>query len=65
VTVKKRLIEIVNNFLVPIREKRKEFEAKPGTIKQILVSGIERTQKEAKETLRSTREAMHFNYKSY
>lgn len=62
VALKKRSIEIINNFLAPIRERRKEFESKPGIIRQILASGIEKTQKEAKETLGLVREAMHVDY---
>jgi len=63
VQVKKRLIEILNNFLKPIREKRKEFEFKPKLIREILLSGIEVTKKEAQETLKLVREAMHLGYK--
>lgn len=63
VVVKKRLIEILNNFLDPIRKKRKEFESKPELVKEIIESGIENTSKEAKETLKLVREAMNFDYK--
>jgi len=63
VQVKKRLIEILNDFLKPIREKRKEFESKPKLIREILLSGIEVARKEAKETLKLVREAMHLDYK--
>ena len=64
VQVKRRLIEILNNFLKPIREKRREFECKPRIIREILLSGIEVARKEAKETLKLVREAMHLNYKN-
>jgi len=63
VAVKKRLIEIINSFLAPIREKRKELENKPNLIKNVLEEGIEKTKKEAQITLQSVREAMHFNYR--
>jgi len=62
VTVKKRLIEILNTFLTPIREKRRELEARPKLIEEILKEGIEKTRRETKETLRLVREVMHFDY---
>ncbi len=63
VAVKKRLIEILETFLTPIRERRKEFEIKPKLISEILVEGIARTKKEAVDTLMHVREAMHVDYK--
>lgn len=63
VAVKKRLIEVLNNFLDPIRQRRREFESKPEVIRQALISGTERAQKEATETLKLVREAMHFGYR--
>lgn len=65
VVVKKRLIEILNAFLSPIREKRKELGANPKIVKEVLVDGIDKTRKEAKETLKLVREAMHFDYRSF
>jgi len=53
VTVKRRLIEVLNKFLDPIRERRREFESKPKVIKEAIISGTERAQKEGKETLKS------------
>jgi len=64
VVLKKRLIEILNDFLNPIREKRRRFESEPKLIKEILAPGTERTLNEAKETLRLVRRAMHLNYKN-
>lgn len=65
VVVKKRLTEILNAFLSPIREKRRELEANPKIVKEVLTEGIDRTRKEAKETLRLVREAMHLDYGSF
>lgn len=62
VEVKKRLIEILNDFLNPIREKRKELEANPKLVEEVLTDGIEKTRREAKETLRLARKAMHLDY---
>jgi len=62
VACKKNAAAVINAFLDPIREKRAEFEAKPRIIKNALRTGIERTLKESRETMRLVREAMHFNY---
>lgn len=63
VVCKKRLAEVINKFLEPIREKRRCYEERDDFIKEILRSGNERTRNEAKETIRLVREAMHFDYK--
>lgn len=60
---KKILAEVLNNFLDPIRKKRKDFEANPKLIEEILISGIERTRKEAKKTMKLVKEAMNLDYK--
>ncbi len=65
VAVKKILINVLNEFLAPIREKRKEFESKPNIIKEVLAAGIEATKKEARETLKLVHEAMNFDYKEF
>jgi len=63
VEVKKRLVQILNEFLTPIREKRQHFEARPKLVGEILKTGIDETRQEAKETLSLVRKAMHFDYK--
>lgn len=60
---KKRLAKKLNDFLSPIREKRKEFEAKPQVLKDALHAGIDRTRQESVETMKVVKEAMHFSYK--
>lgn len=62
VAVKQRLIEILNKFLDPIRERRREFESNPGIVRKAIISGTHRTQEEAAETLKLVRNAMHFDY---
>jgi len=63
VACKKRLIEVLNAFLDPIREKRKFYEGRDDLIREILSTGNERAKKEGEETLRLVKEAMHFDYK--
>ncbi len=65
VEVKKRLIEILNDFLTPIRGKRRELEANPKLIGEVLTDGIEKTREEAKKTMRLAREAMYLDYGSF
>lgn len=65
VEVKQRLIEILNAFLTPIRERRRELETNPKLVGEVLASGIKKTRKEAKETLKLVREAMHLDYRSF
>ncbi|GAA4686436.1 tryptophan--tRNA ligase [Nocardioides nanhaiensis] len=58
VEVKQSLIEALERFLAPIRERRAEFESRPGYVEQLIVEGTERTRHEAELTLREVRKAM-------
>ncbi len=49
---------MLNEFLEPIRQKRKKFEKKPKLIKEILEEGEVKTQKKVRETLELVKEAM-------
>lgn len=63
VACKEILMETINSFLEPVREKRAFFEARPLIIKEAVREGNERVLREGKETIRLVREAMHFDYK--
>lgn len=63
VEVKKRLIEIINEFLAPIRERRQKFESDPNIVNKILAHGNQKTIAEAKTTLAAAKEAMNLDYK--
>lgn len=58
VEVKRYLSEVLNEFLDPIRKKRKEYEKDPSIVKQILAEGRKKTQKQAKATLQVVKKAM-------
>ena len=58
VEVKKRLAAALNLFLQPIRERRKDAEQNPAKLDDILRSGSQRAQQEARETLRLAKQAM-------
>lgn len=62
VTVKRRLIKTLNEFLEPIRERRSQYERNPGLIDDIIIEGSRRARKEAQETLELARDAMGINY---
>ncbi len=62
VEVKTRLLEVLEEFLVPIRERRAELAAKPRLVDELLAAGSERGRREATETLREVRQAMKLDY---
>jgi tryptophanyl-tRNA synthetase len=55
---KKDLAEILARSLQPIRDRRRELEAKPEWVREALRSGEERARAVAVETMRQVREAM-------
>lgn len=62
VEVKRKLAAALNRFLDPIRERRAQFEAKPGLVDEIILAGTARARAEAQETLRLAKEAMRLPY---
>lgn len=61
-TVKKYLIEVLEAFLGPIRERRHVYRNDPAQVFQILEEGTEKANEFAQETLRLVKEAMQINY---
>lgn len=62
VAVKKRLIEVLENFLKPIRKKRAEFAKNPEAVMKILEEGTKKAKITASQTLREVRCAMKLDY---
>ena len=58
VEVKDKLIIALNEFLDPIRERRKAFEAEKGLIEEIIYDGTERMNEVSQATLKEMRTAM-------
>ncbi|NOZ64188.1 MAG: tryptophan--tRNA ligase [Caldiserica bacterium] len=58
VEVKRKLARAINEFLAPIRKKRKEFSRDQGIIEEILKEGREKVRREAVTTLTRVKEAM-------
>lgn len=61
-TVKKLLCNVLEEILVPIRERRKEFEQDIPKVYEILKDGSERAREVAARTLEEVRAAMKINY---
>ncbi|MFA5932566.1 MAG: tryptophan--tRNA ligase [Microgenomates group bacterium] len=62
VEVKKYLVQILNNFLAPIRENRARYERDPELVERILKEGTEKAKKEAQKTLDEVKKAMKIDY---
>jgi tryptophanyl-tRNA synthetase len=62
VEVKEKLFVALNEFLAPIREKRREFEGKDELLDQILRDGTDKAREIAKDTMSKVRSAMKIDY---
>jgi len=62
VEVKKRLIKVLEDLLIPIRARRKELEKNPEKVMKILEQGTKKAREVAKETMVEVRKAMRINY---
>ena len=62
VACKKQLAQNVNNFLNPIREKRKYYEEHPELVEKILKEGTLKTRETAKQTMQKVKKAMKLDY---
>ncbi|TDC32454.1 tryptophan--tRNA ligase [Micromonospora sp. 15K316] len=58
VEVKERLVDALNHFLDPIRERRARIEDDRGLVDQLIFEGTERTRHEVRQTVREVRRAM-------
>ena len=59
VECKKRLAQVLSDHLAPLREKRRELEATPGKIEEIIRDGDEKARATARETMAMVRENMN------
>ena len=62
VLIKKRLIEVLENFIKPIREKREEFANNPKLVMEILEEGTKKAHEVAKQTMQEVRQAIKIDY---
>ena len=59
VVCKRYLLEVLENFLTPIREKRKEYEKDPKHVLDLLMKGSFDAEKVASNTLKEVKDVMH------
>jgi tryptophanyl-tRNA synthetase len=62
VVVKKRLVEVLNAFLDPIRTRRAPFAARPDDVLDVLRAGTRKANVVAEETLALAKAAMRQDY---
>lgn len=62
VEVKKRLINVLEEMLNPIRQRRMELAKNPEEVKDILKQGTKKAQAVAAQTLKEVKDAMNINY---
>jgi tryptophanyl-tRNA synthetase len=62
VVIKRRLVEVLNTLLEPIRERRKHFDARPDDVLDVLREGTRKANLVAEETLQLAKQAMKQDY---
>lgn len=62
VECKKELIEKMNEFLKPIKERRKKYEDNPELVDKILDEGSMKAKAKAEETIKKVKKAMKIDY---
>ncbi len=62
VVIKKRLIEVLENIISPIRNKRQELEKDKDAVMRILEDGTKQARIHAEKTMLQVREALKINY---
>ena len=62
VQCKKELMEAMNNFLQPIKEKRKYYEEHPEIVKEILDKGTKKAKEKAETQMKNVKKAMKIDY---
>lgn len=62
VVLKKRLIEVLNTLLEPMRERRKQWAKDPSWVMDMLTEGSRKTREVAEQTMAGVRGAMRLDY---
>src|SRR5262249_32547549 len=55
---KKMLLDKINGYFGPFREKRKELAARPGYVEEVLLKGAQKARAEAQKTMEMVRQAV-------
>jgi tryptophanyl-tRNA synthetase len=62
VVIKRKLVEVLNALIEPIRSRRKQFEQRPDDVLDVLRQGTKRANEIAEETLALAKKAMRQDY---
>jgi tryptophanyl-tRNA synthetase len=62
VVIKRKLVEVLNTIIEPIRARRKQFESRPDEVMDALRAGTQRANVVAEETLQLAKAAMKQDY---
>ena len=62
VAIKRRLVDVLNTFIEPIRNRRKQFESRPDDVLDAIRIGTKRANEVAEETLAMAKKAMKQDY---
>ena len=62
VPIKRKLVEVLNGLIAPIRARRKEYEQRPAEVIDALRAGTRRANEVAEETLALAKRAMRQDY---
>ena len=62
VEVKQRLFRALNEFLTPIRERRRDWERRPDDVRDVLAAGTAEMKSRGEAMLAEVREALSLNY---
>jgi tryptophanyl-tRNA synthetase len=62
VVIKRKLVEVLNTLIDPIRTRRKQFESRPSDVMDALRLGVRRANQVAEETLALAKRAMKQDY---
>ena len=62
VEVKERLFRVLNEFLMPIRERRRDWEQRPDDVRDVLADGTAKMKRRGEAVMAEVREALSLNY---
>ena len=62
VVIKRKLVEVLNTIIEPIRSRRKHFEQRPDDVMDALRAGTKRANVQAEQTLALAKQAMRQDY---
>jgi tryptophanyl-tRNA synthetase len=62
VVIKKKLVEVLNTLIAPIRARRRQFESRPDDVMDALLAGTQRASAVAEETLALAKQKLKQDY---